>query len=109
MEQCPRDPNFKTNVDLEEETERMQRIKDYRTLFSDTMITTTHFLKRCIKVPKTDENTQEQKKFKEAPFKRGIMKFEDYNYNMYNPYILIDHSKGTKTALNKFNSFEEGP
>lgn len=25
-----------------------------------------------------------------APFKRGVMRFDDYNYNMYNKYILID-------------------
>jgi hypothetical protein len=24
------------------------------------------------------------------------MRFEDYNYNMYNPYILIDNTKGAK-------------
>ena len=52
IEQCPRDPNFKTNNDPEDEYERIQRIKDFRKLFSDTMIMTTHFLKRCIKVPK---------------------------------------------------------
>jgi hypothetical protein len=27
---------------------------------------------------------------KYAPFKRGVMRFEDYNYGMYNNYILID-------------------
>jgi len=30
-------------------------LKDYRKLFVDTMITTTHFLKKCAKVPKIDE------------------------------------------------------
>lgn len=24
------------------------------------------------------------------PFKRGVMQFEDYNYRLHNPYILID-------------------
>lgn len=33
---------------------------------------------------------------KYAPFKRGVMRFEDYNYNMYNKYILIDNAKGAK-------------
>ena len=33
---------------------------------------------------------------KYAPFKRGVMRFEDYNYNIYNPYILIDNVKGAK-------------
>ena len=31
------------------------QIKDYRKLFSDTAVTTTHFLKKCIRVPKIEE------------------------------------------------------
>jgi hypothetical protein len=27
---------------------------------------------------------------KYAPFKRGVMRFEDYNYRMYNELILVD-------------------
>ena len=52
IEQCPRDPNLKTKNDAVEELERVKQIKDYRKLFSDTMILTTNFLKRCTKVPK---------------------------------------------------------
>ena len=37
---------------------------------------------------------------KYAPFKRGVMRFEDYNYNMYNKYILIDPQKATKLGYN---------
>lgn len=117
MELCPRDPNIKTNgVDLEDEFERIQRIKDYRTLFSDTMVMTTHFLKRCIKIPKVkdelNELSLEQRILKNAPFKRGAMKFEDYNYNMYNQYILVDNQKGGKHgigAMKQFTSFDGGP
>ena len=50
-------------------------------------------------IPKyKDENGEEPdlKKYSNHPFKRGVMKFEDYNYNMYNPYILIDNVKGAK-------------
>lgn len=43
---------MKTNRDPEEDMERISRIKDFRKLFSDTMILTTHFFKRCVKVPK---------------------------------------------------------
>lgn len=50
---------MKTNLDPEEDIERIQRIKDFRKLFSDTMIMTTHFLKRCIKVPKIMMSTAE--------------------------------------------------
>ena len=53
IEQCPRDPNMKTgHLEPDAEIERIQRIKDFRKLFSDTMVLTTHFLKRCIKIPK---------------------------------------------------------
>ena len=52
IDQCPRDPNLKTDKEAIEDLERIKQIKDYRKLFSDTMILTTHFLKRCTKVPK---------------------------------------------------------
>lgn len=143
IDQCPRDPNLKTTKDAIEEMDRVKQIKDYRKLFSDTMILTTHFLKRCTKVPKVKKpqlesadgaNTTlisgqtpgqtnqapgaspgeagagaaagqptqpvvpeiyvnpeiQQAVNKYAPFKRGVMRFEDYNYRMYNQYILID-------------------
>ena len=35
--------------------QRIMQIKDYRKLFADTIVTTTHFLKKCVKVPKIDE------------------------------------------------------
>jgi hypothetical protein len=28
--------------------------------------------------------------YENHPFKRGSMKFDDYNYLMYNPYILVE-------------------
>ena len=39
--------------------ERVQKLKDYRVLFSDTSVTTTHFLKKCIKVRKFDPEDHE--------------------------------------------------
>lgn len=45
-----------------------------------------------------------QKQLKYAPFKRGIMRFEDYNYNMYNQYILIDNQKGAKLQQTGYNN-----
>ena len=32
--------------------QRLTKLKDVRKFFSDTVVTTTHFLKKCIKVPK---------------------------------------------------------
>jgi len=31
--------------------------------------------------------------YQENPFKRGSMKFDDYNYQVYNPYILVAEEK----------------
>ena len=34
--------------------------------------------------------------FQEHPFKRGSMKFDDFNYQVYNPYILVQEEKKKK-------------
>jgi len=96
---CPRDPNLKTRNDNELDYERIQRIKDYRKLFADTMVLTTHFLKKCVLVPfkhtKAAKAGTESKGYLDNPFKRGCMKFEDYNYSIINPYILIEDTNNS--------------
>lgn len=114
---CPQDPNFKTaKVDeMTEELKRIMNIKDKRKLFADTQIVTTHFLKKCIAVPKLDNAEEElnplsdkshiqtaagkltiddilqmQEYSRRNLFKRGGMTLEDYNYSNYNRYVLID-------------------
>ena len=52
IENCYRDPNLKTKERAELEAIRIARLKDYRKLFADTAVTTTHFLKKLSKVPK---------------------------------------------------------
>ncbi len=37
-----------------------------------------------------------QQLMKYSPFMRGVMRFEDYNYNMYNQFILLDNQVGHK-------------
>ncbi len=49
---CPRDPNFKTFELIDEEVFRIAKITENKKLFPETAITTTHFLKKCIKIPK---------------------------------------------------------
>ena len=61
------------------------------------MVTTTHFLKKCILVP-SRQNEQEEKYYLDNPFKRGSMKFDDFNYEVYNPYILIQEDKKNQDA-----------
>ena len=92
-EQCPRDPNIRSKADTDEEFSRIQKIKDYRKLNADTVVTTTHFLKQCILIPSRQSEDQERN-YQENPFKRGSMKFDDFNYDIYNPYILIPEEKG---------------
>ena len=41
----------------------------------------------------TRQTEQEERVYQENPFKRGSMKFDDYNYEMYNPYILVEEDK----------------
>mmetsp|Transcript_14964 Transcript_14964/g.18853 ORF Transcript_14964/g.18853 Transcript_14964/m.18853 type:complete len:141 (+) Transcript_14964:2300-2722(+) len=108
IDQCPRDPNIRSQADTEDEYLRIQKIKDYRKLNADTVVTTTHFLKKCIVVP-TRQTEQEERVYQENPFKRGSMKFDDFNYEVYNPYILVQEAKdklGKKKQL--ANSSQDG-
>ena len=53
--------------------------------FSDTLVQTTHLLKKCVLVPNSDNQKKTQ-----TSFKRGVMDFEDFNYSLYNQYILVE-------------------
>lgn len=108
---CSRDPNIKTKEDPDHAMVRIMSIpvNHSKKLFAETQVTTTHFLKSCVKVPKmslqqhqlqqarTSKELKEQSKQTQNVFKRGIMNFEDYNYDMYNKHILVDPNKVDKT------------
>lgn len=80
IESCPRDPNIRTlRTDIEVDYERIKKIKDYRKLYADTVVMTTQLLKKCVLVPIKQSEDQE-KMYAEHPFKRGSMKFDDFNY-----------------------------
>ena len=90
---CPRDPNIKTinSAMLESEIDRIQRIKDAKKLYMDTLVQTTHMLKKTVMIPlKTDEQGKvtEQPNVNH-PFMRGVMEFDDFNYGPYNNMILL--------------------
>ncbi len=34
-------------------------------------------------------------------FKRGVMEFDDFNYAMHNPYVLVENPKNTNTDTKK--------
>ena len=69
IDQCPRDPNIKTKVGkmAGEDFDRILKIKDNRKLFVDTMITTTHLLKKCVKVPKPEPKIDQDDQTGQTP------------------------------------------
>ena len=93
IQDCPRDPNIRSKIEPDEELLRIQKIKDYRKLNADTVITTTHFLKKCVIVPNR-ATEQDERHNQMNPFARGSMKFDDFNYDQFNPYILVQENKG---------------
>ena len=66
---CPRDPNIRTKVGkmAQDDFDRIQKIRDNRVCFIDTMITTTHLLKRCIKVQKPNPKDGVEDTFGQSP------------------------------------------
>jgi len=105
IEECPRDPNLKTVLinQIDKEQVRIQNIKTQKKCHADSKITTTIFLKNCVKVPKlidlSDRHNQLIKSPKESKksqndhlFQRGAMRFDDFNYDAYNKHILVDQN-----------------
>ena len=92
ISECPRDPNFVTGSDPDQEIQRLRKIRDFRKLYADTVVQTTHFLKKSIMIPLvSDEDgvVKEPHNNIYHPFMRGVMEFDDYNYKLYNPYLLL--------------------
>ena len=90
IENCTRDPNFKTNQQVSVDAQRIQKISTFKKLHADTLVSTTHFMKRSIMVPIANEaTTQEEVTNKNHPFMRGIMNFDDYNYTHFNEFVLL--------------------
>ena len=107
IKDCPRDPNLRSKGDAEmvnSDYQRILKIKENKKFFVDTAVTTTHFLKKCIKVRKLEYGTdskegltaqqimQRLKEYEHNKFQRGAMMFEDFNYNQFNKYILLDEN-----------------
>ena len=51
IENCKNDPNMKTGGKPEEEYNRIQKMKDFRKLYADSIVHTTHLLKRSVMIP----------------------------------------------------------
>ena len=92
---CMRDPNIKTHAKADQEFDRIQKMKDFRKLYADSVCTTTHLLKKAVMIPikYDDEGNQEEVGHAYNPFMRGVMEFDDYNYAVHNPYVLVEDPK----------------
>ena len=51
----------------DEDYERILKIKDNKKLFADTMVTTTHMLKKCVKVKKPEPKIDQEDQFGQTP------------------------------------------
>ena len=93
IQDCNNDPNFKTAaIDIEVDVKRIKSISELKKTSADTLIRTTHFIKKSVMVPITmtsSDELQQPKKIMQ-PFMRGIMTFDDYNYKSLNEYVLIE-------------------
>ena len=92
---CMRDPNIRTGVKADVEFDRIQKMKDYRKLFADSVVQTTHLLKKSVMIPikYDDDGNIEEVTNAYNPFMRGVMEFDDYNYAVHNPYVLVEDPK----------------
>ena len=98
IEECSRDPNLKTSVSAVSDQERINRIKDFRKLHADTIVNTTHLIKKAVMVPlfTDDEGREAELSNVEHPFMRGIMNFDDYNYSHFNKFVLVPEPESLK-------------
>ena len=64
-------------------------------MFADSTVQTTHLLKKSVMVPikYDDEGNIEEVPHAYNPFMRGVMEFDDYNYALHNPYVLVEDPK----------------
>lgn len=86
---CPNDPNIRTNVlydALDSETIRISKLgsNGLKLSHSESQVSTAHFLKKCAILA---EEPSEHDKLN--PFNRGAFKFEDFNYQQFNEFILL--------------------
>jgi hypothetical protein len=86
MEDCLRDPNFRTNAETNADQTRINKIKDYKKLHVDSLVQQAHFIKKSVMIPikVDDEGKVKEPDNPEHPFMRGIMNFDDYSYRSFN-------------------------
>ena len=62
------------------------KMKDFRKLYADSVVQTTHMLKKAVMIPVKHDDDGQLEDVANAynPFKRGVMEFDDYNYAIHN-------------------------
>lgn len=76
---------------------------DRKKHYSDSVVATTHFLKKCAILEQTSIDDAEtvcsginktrKQEVLERPFKRGALGFDDYSYAMHNEYVLVENKQ----------------
>ena len=89
----------------------------------DSVVSTTHLLKKAVMVPNDaaltthvdDELAKPANKLTlrqlDMPFMRGIMSFDDFNYRAFNDYVLVEEPKNASETINELEkrlSVKEG-
>lgn len=89
---CKRDPNFRTDANIETDILRLNQIKDQKKLHVDTVVSTTHFMKKSVMIPVDQGSNGQMTEPNNTthPFMRGIMTFDDFNYTQFNDYVLLE-------------------
>lgn len=109
LKDCPQDPNFRTNHSIFEEYSRVEGLKDIviKKYAGDIMKKTEKLFKSVI-------TTRDK-----SPFKRGILLFDDYNYQYLNKAIIPpmdelieaegdeDYSDDSRQTSKEINNSEE--
>ena len=103
VEECTRDPNIKTHAKADEEFERIQKMKEFKKLYCDSIAQTTIMLKKSVMIPITIDAEEQIEEVPHAynPFMRGVMEFDDYNYDIHNPYVLVEDPKFAEVPKNE--------
>ena len=81
---CPRDPNIRTQLDASAEDERITRAKTFRRLVSDSLQLTSKMLKGLLKRGVLEADF--------AGFARASMAFDDFAYRFFNALVLDNSS-----------------
>lgn len=92
IDNCLRDPNLRTGErDINLEFDRIRKIKDFRKLSVDTLVNTAHMFKKAVMLPLERDELGEicERENQMNPFSRGVLCFDDYNYDVFNQYVLL--------------------